>query len=226
MTEKTETKLSLNAKLLAIQTELKAPKRQYNSFSKYYFRSAEDILEAVKPLCAKYNALVFLTDTTKVVGTEKTTTRVVSKDGVITETCIESLRTYICATATFVDVETGDTLVVKAEAREPQTKTGMDASQITGTASSYARKYALNGLFDIDDTKDADTDEYHEQTKETKQIVKKTVEEYFALIDNCEDEQAINRLFYEWSKVYIKGTPEYNSLSNKSFERKKQIVGA
>ena len=68
----------------------------------------------------------------------------------------------------------------------------------------------------------ADTDEYHEQTKDKP----KTVNEYFALIDNCEDEQAINRLFYEWSKVYQKGTNEYNQLSNKSFERKKQIVGA
>ena len=124
--------------------------------------------------------------------------------------------------AQFIDTETGDVLVVNAEAREPQTKTGMDASQITGTASSYARKYALNGLFCIDDTKDADTDEYHEQTKEKP----KTVAEYMHLIDNCEDEQSINRLFYEWSKVYAKGTADYNSLSNKSFERKKQIVGA
>lgn len=213
MTEKTETKLSLNAKLLAIQSELKAPKGQYNSFGKYKYRSAEDILEAVKPLLAKYKALLILTDTINVVGEE------IMGDN-------KTLRTYLTATAKFIDTESDDVIVVSASAREPQTKTGMDASQITGTASSYARKYALNGLFCIDDTKDADTDEYHEQTKETKPAVKKTVAEYMALIDNCEDEQAINRLFYEWSKAYLKGTPEYNSLSNKSFERKKQIVGA
>jgi len=220
----TETKkMNINEKLLAIQSELKAPKGQYNSFAKYKYRSAEDILEAVKPLCVKYNALVFLSDTTKVVGTEKTTTRVIAKDGTITETCTESLRTYINAMATFVDVDTGDTLVVNADAREPQTKTGMDASQITGTASSYARKYALNGLFDIDDTKDADTDEYHKQTTKT---VAKSVSEYMGDIDNAETEQEINNLFYEWSKVYVKGTEDYKTLTNKSFERKKQIVGA
>lgn len=218
----TETKqLSLNAKLLAIQTELKAPKGQYNKFGKYNYRSAEDILEAVKPLCAKYKALVFLTDKTKVVGTERMTTRT-EKDGVITETCIESLRTYVCAMATFVDVETGDTLVVEAEAREPQTKTGMDASQITGTASSYARKYALNGLFDIDDTKDADTDEYHEQTKEPEHA-QKTVEEYLKLIGDCKTGNDVNKLFYEWSKSYVKGTEEYTQLSTASFNKKKAL---
>lgn len=219
----TETKkMNINEKLLAIQSELKAPKGQYNSFGKYKYRSAEDILEAVKPLCAKYKALVILTDTTKVVGTEKTTTRTTAKDGTITETCTESLRTYINAMAQFIDTETGDSLVVNAEAREPQTKTGMDASQITGTASSYARKYALNGLFCIDDTKDADTDEYHKQTTKT---VAKSVTEYMGDIDNAETEQEINNLFYEWSKVYVKGTDDYKTLTNKSFERKKQIVG-
>lgn len=217
----TETKkMNINEKLLAIQSELKAPKGQYNSFAKYKYRSAEDIFEAVKPLCVKYNALVFLSDTTKVVGTEKTTTRVIVKDGTITETCTESLRTYINAMATFVDVDTGDTLVVNADAREPQTKTGMDASQITGTASSYARKYALSGLFDIDDTKDADTDEYHKQT------TKKSPTDYLAEIQKCETEQEINNLFYEWSKVYTKGTNEHKLLTTASFERKKQIVGA
>lgn len=221
----TETKqLSLNAKLLAIQTELKAPKGQYNKFGKYNYRSAEDILEAVKPLCAKYKALVFLTDKTKVVGSERMTTRT-EKDGVITETCIESLRTYVCAMATFVDVETGDTLVVEAEAREPQTKTGMDASQITGTASSYARKYALNGLFDIDDTKDADTDEYHEQTKEPEQPQQpqKTVEEYLKLIGECKTIGEVDKLFFEWSKIYTKGTEEYTKLSTPSWNKKKAL---
>ena len=132
-------------------------------------------------------------------------------------------RFYIKATATLFDGDGKQLATTTAFAREPLTKKGMDDSQITGTASSYARKYALNGLFCIDDAKDADTDEYHNQTT-AKQA--KTVAEYMSLIDNCEDEQSINRLFYEWSKVYAKGTADYNSLSNKSFERKKQIVGA
>lgn len=224
MTE--EKKMNINEKLLAIQSELKAPKGQYNSFGKYKYRSAEDILEAVKPICVKYKALVILTDTTKVVGTEKITTKTITKDGVITETITESLRTYINAMAQFIDTETNEVIVVNAEAREPLEKKGMDESQITGTASSYARKYALNGLFCIDDTKDADTDEYHNQTTVKQATTPKTVEEYTKLIDDCEDEQSINRLFYEWSKVYAKGTDNYNLLSKKSFDRKKQIVGA
>lgn len=200
MTEKTETKLTGAEKLAKIQAELKAPKDLFNKFGNYHYRSAESILEAVKPLLD--GAILTMCDDIVLVGD----------------------RYYIKATATFTDGNF--TLSTTAFAREPNDKKGMDDSQITGTASSYARKYALNALFCIDDAKDADTDEYHEQTKETKPEVKKTIAEYMALIDNCEDEQAINRLFYEWSKVYTKGTPEYNSLSNKSFERKKQIVGA
>ena len=134
--------------------------------------------------------------------------------------------TYISATAKFIDIDSDNVISVSASAREPLAKKGMDESQITGTASSYARKYALNGLFCIDDTKDADTDEYHKQTTAKQTRVAKSVSEYMSLIDNCEDEQGINRLYYEWSKVYPKGTSDYNSLSNKSFERKKQIVGA
>lgn len=207
----TETKkMNINEKLLAIQSELKAPKGQYNSFGKYKYRSAEDILEAVKPLLAKYKALLILTDEIKVVGEEYTENT-------------KTLRTYLSALAQFIDTESNDVISVSAMAREPQTKTGMDASQITGTASSYARKYALNGLFCIDDTKDADTDEYHKQT--TKPVAK-SVAEYMGDIDNAETEQEINNLFYEWSKVYVKGTDDYKTLTNKSFERKKQIVGA
>ena len=220
MTEENK-KMSGFEKLMAIQTELKAPKGQYNSFGKYNFRSAEDILEAVKPYFAKYKVLVILTDEIVVKGEEHTRTE--TKDGT-TES--KSLRTYLKATARFIDCESDFALAVSAEAREPDKKTGMDSSQITGTASSYARKYALNGLFCIDDTKDADTNEYHKQTTVKQATTPKTVEEYTKLIDDCEDEQSINRLFYEWSKVYPKGTADYNSLSNKSFERKKQIVGA
>jgi hypothetical protein len=125
-----------------IQAELKAPKGQYNSFGKYHYRSAEDILEAVKPLLIKYGVLMTITDDVIAVAD----------------------RIYVKATVT-VENSKGVTKTVNAYAREPQDKKGMDDSQITGTASSYARKYALNGMFLIDDTKDADTDEYAEQTK-------------------------------------------------------------
>lgn len=129
-------------KLLAIQAELKAPKGQYNSFGKYNYRSCEDILEAVKPLCKAHNALVIISDVLE---------------------CING-RFYVKAEATFVDTETSENVYVSAYAREAGGKKGMDESQVTGTASSYARKYALNGLFCIDDAKDADTEAYGRQT--------------------------------------------------------------
>ena len=128
--------------LIEIQKKLKAPKGQYNSFGKYKYRSAEDILEAVKPLCHENNCTLTLSDTLENIGD----------------------RYYIRAT---VSITNGtETVSVSAYAREDETKKGMDGSQITGTASSYARKYALNGLFCIDDTKDADadTDEYKRQS--------------------------------------------------------------
>jgi hypothetical protein len=214
----TETKkMNINEKLLAIQSELKAPKGQYNSFGKYKYRSAEDILEAVKPLLAKHKALLILTDEIKVVGEE------IMSDN-------KTLRTYVSALAQFIDTESNDVISVSAMAREPQTKTGMDASQITGTASSYARKYALNCLFCIDDTKDADTDEYHEQTKEPEQTQQtqqpqKTVEEYLKLINDCKTIAEVDKLFFEWSKIYAKGTEEYTKLSTPSWNKKK-VLGA
>lgn len=214
-------KLTGLEKLLKIQSELKAPKGQYNSFGKYKYRSAEDILESVKPYFTKYNVVVFLTDEIEIKGTEQATAK--SKDGA--ETGALTLRTYVKATAHFVDCDSDFHLTVSASAREPDKKTGMDASQITGTASSYARKYALNGLFCIDDTKDADTDEHHNEVT-TKATTKKSVEEYGQLIADCETELGVNTLFYEWSKVYPKGTAEYTILTKKSFDRKKQIVGA
>ena len=123
------------SRLQAVQMELKAPKSQYNSFGKYSYRSAEDILEAAKPLCQKHGILLVLSDEPE------------EKGG----------RNYIRATATVYEIESGKTLAVTGYAREDEMNKGMDGSQITGSASSYARKYAMNGLFCIDDTKDADT---------------------------------------------------------------------
>lgn len=134
--------MGIHEKLMHVQSELKAPKGQYNSFGKYKYRSCEDILEALKPILAAHKCTVTLTDTVEQVGD----------------------RYYIKATARITDTEGGDSEQNTAFAREDADKKGMDGSQITGTASSYARKYALNGLFLIDDTKDADTDAYHEQT--------------------------------------------------------------
>lgn len=127
--------------LRSVQCELKAPKGQYNSFGKYSYRSCEDILEAVKPLLDKYKATVYITDEVVSVGD----------------------RIYVKATATFVDKD-GKEVSVSAFAREPVARKGMDEAQVTGATSSYARKYALNGLFLIDDNKDADTDENRNET--------------------------------------------------------------
>lgn len=143
-------------KLLHIQQKLKAPKGQYNSFGKYPFRSAEDILEAVKPLCYAENTIPLLSDEVITVGD----VCVFTSNG--EARCNQ--RFYVKATASLYDCETGNEISVTANARESLDKKGMDDSQISGTASSYARKYAMNGLFAIDDQKDADTDEYQKQT--------------------------------------------------------------
>ncbi len=129
-------------KLLEIQTRLKAPKGQENTFGHYNYRSCEDILEAVKPLLKEQSCALVICDGIEHIGE----------------------RYYICAEASLIDTETGDKVSNKAYAREEETKKGMDGSQITGTSSSYARKYALNGLFAIDDAKDADTDGFRKQT--------------------------------------------------------------
>ena len=136
--------MTLKEKLSDIQNELKAPKGQYNNFGKYNYRSAEDILEAVKPICKKHKTVLVLNDEVKQIGE----------------------RYYVEAFATLYDLESVETFKITAYAREEETKKGMDASQVTGATSSYARKYALNGLFNIDDTKDADTDEYAIQVAE------------------------------------------------------------
>ena len=137
-----------HVKLTNIQKKLKAPKNNYNSFSKFYYRSAEDILEAVKPLNAEHGLVLTLSDKPILIGD----------------------RYYIEATATISDGN--DNITVTAYAREALNRKGQDESQITGTASSYARKYALNGLYLIDDTKDADTDEHRQQQDSVKPATK------------------------------------------------------
>lgn len=135
--------MNIYEKLIKVQNELKAPKNQRNNFGGYNYRSCEDILEAVKPILKENGLTLFITDDIINVGD----------------------RYYIVAIATLIDIETGEKITTQANARESEIKKGMDDSQITGTASSYARKYCLNGLFLIDDTKDADTNEYQKTTK-------------------------------------------------------------
>lgn len=136
---------TLQQKLIEIQAELKAPRSQYNKFGGYNYRNCEDILEAVKPLCAKHEIVPLLSDEIVMIGD----------------------RFYIKATAKVTDGK--DEIATTAYARESKNKKGMDESQITGSASSYARKYALNGLFCIDDTKDADFMDNSQNSKSQQQ---------------------------------------------------------
>lgn len=129
--------MAVHEKLKEIQTMLKAPKNLYNKYGGFNYRNAEGIYEAVKPLLNKLGMTLIISDSIQAVGTKN----------------------YVKATACLTDCETGEQLSSCAFAREAETKKGMDDSQITGTASSYARKYALNGLFLLDDTKDEDSDE-------------------------------------------------------------------
>ena len=152
-------KWSLMQKLRSIQKELKAPKNQHNKFGNYNYRSAEDILEAVKPLCYKYGVIVSISD--DIVSVPCQTVRTSKNaDG---ESSVESQsRIYVKAIVTVHNCDNGMQMhTTTAFAREEESKKGMDGSQVTGAASSYARKYALNGMFAIDDTKDSDVTNDH-----------------------------------------------------------------
>lgn len=175
--------MSVYEKLMNIQNELKAPKGQRNSFGNYNYRSCEDILEAVKPLLAKHQAALTISDSIELIGT----------------------RFYVKATAKLVDVVDGTMIENTAYARESESKKGMDDSQLTGATSSYARKYCLNGLFAIDDAKDADTNEYHEQQKKQEAKPAKPIEKPAPQ-----------------SKVFVRyeGTPDCEVLDNNGKWRK------
>lgn len=175
--------------LTKIQNELKAPKGQHNKFGNYDYRSAEDILEALKPLLAKHNAQLTLTDKPIMVGEWH----------------------YIETTARLV--VDGNEITNTASARESAVKKGMDDSQITGTASSYARKYALNGLFLIDDTKDADTNEY---VKNTRRSTPRSMKPYSSTKkENALDNFKVVYTQYVNNVGKEKATAEYNLLKEK-----------
>lgn len=139
--------MNLREKLTSIQTSLKAPKGQFNSFGKYHYRSCEDILEALKSHLASTKTAIVINDEIIAVGT----------------------RIYVKATVTLLDDESEETITATASARESEDKKGMDSSQLTGATSSYARKYALNGLFCIDDNKDADSSDNSKDDKKPKE---------------------------------------------------------
>jgi len=127
--------MTLIEKLMHIQSELKAPKGQFNSFGKYNYRNCEDILEALKPIMKEVKVVLMMHDVVEQIGN----------------------RYYVKAIVKLYDCESSESLCVEASAREEESKKGMDGSQVTGASSSYARKYALNGMFCIDDTKDSDS---------------------------------------------------------------------
>jgi hypothetical protein len=171
-------------KLVNIQAELKAPKNQVNSFGKYKYRSAEDIIEAVKPILFKHQTALLISD----------------------EIVQVADRVYVKATAMLID-ETNEELPIKVYgwAREEEVKKGMDAAQITGSASSYARKYALNGLFAIDDTKDADsTNEHKDEVGEEKRMKLIALLENTIWDESLKSKQAIKISAFTTNEQYDK----------------------
>lgn len=188
--------------LLQIQSELKAPKGQFNDYGKYKYRSCEDILEAVKPILKKNNCTLLLSDSLIYVGE----------------------RYYIKATATLVNAE-GKSVSTEAYAREEETKKGMDASQITGASSSYARKYALNGLLCIDDNKDSDTTNTGDNTpaapakasKEDNAEVEKAIAEINAAKSKDDLINAIAK--YKGNKSVINNLAFINAVNNNKYAK-------
>ncbi|KZK50661.1 MULTISPECIES: ERF family protein [Lactococcus] len=180
---------NITQKLIKVQSELKAPKGQKNTFGNYNYRSAEDILEAVKPLLSEQGLLMTITDIIEQIGE----------------------RYYIQAKVILTDGE--DTVEVTGYARESLNKKGMDDSQITGTASSYARKYAMNGLFLIDDTKDSDSNENRterenrakkadvEAEREKQAKIAKLNAQYERALKAANDNEAPMELLTKWNKL-------------------------
>lgn len=189
--------------LVEIQSKLKAPKDNYNSFGKYKYRSAESILESVKPLLKEYGCILTVSDDIVLVGD----------------------RIYVKATAT-ISNEKGEYITTSAFAREAEVgKNGMDVSQVTGATSSYARKYALNGLFCIDDTKDTDTEEYQAQKKKAeKPKANEKSDTLLMALQEVETASSIEQLLAIRNAYFNLMSPnEQTEFTNKLTERKKKI---
>ena len=164
--------MSVYKKLIEVQSKLKAPKNQYNSFGKYSYRNCEDILEALKPILKEVGATIIISD--EVVSVNE--------------------RYYVKATVKFIDTETGEVVEASANAREEDNKKGMDSSQLTGSTSSYARKYALNGLFAIDDTKDSDFTNTHDKEKKTLEVISEAQAKRMYMLAKGKDTDIIKQI--------------------------------
>lgn len=215
MAKTNEKELSLQESLVAIQSKLKAPKSQFNSFGKYNYRSAEDILEAVKPLLAEHNVVLNMSDRIELIGT----------------------RYYLVCTAKVIKGE--EEIFSEGRAREDESKKGMDGAQVTGASSSYARKYALNGLFCIDDTKDADTDEYAKQQQAAPQQAKQAakpaqpapqpypeldMEKELLAESEANQAQSSAELTAIWNKYTLKTSPHYHPAFSKDGVFRKAVA--
>lgn len=187
-------------RIIEIQQKLKAPKNQYNSFGGYKYRSCEDILEGVKPLLAEYKLCLII------------------KDDIVNV----NDRYYVKATATIYDDEGKEIVASSSMAREELNKKGMDSSQITGATSSYARKYALNGLFAIDDTKDADATNTHNKTeKKAKEIDKMNNDlDIFEGLKSCSDIVNLQKYF----KANYKNVIDKNEFIKIKDIKKKELT--
>lgn len=201
--------MNIYEKLLKAQVELKAPKGQYNSFGKYKYRSCEDILEALKPVLDKLKLTLFISDEIVETGGSY---KLEKKD----ETIETVGRKYVKATITLVNIEKPDEIIeTSALAREEETKKGMDGSQITGASSSYARKYALNGMFMIDDTKDSDSTNTHGKEEKTEAERKKeAIEAINKLADTEEKTEKVFDMIAKFNK---------NSLLDCSLDELKKV---
>ena len=186
-------------RLIEIQQKLKAPKNQYNSFGKYKYRSCEDILEGVKPLLAEVGLALVISD----------------------EICLIGDRYYVKATAQLLDEENKVIFGTSALAREEETKKGMDGSQVTGASSSYARKYALNGLFAIDDTKDSDATNTHDKEikKEEKEIKKEKINDSGVYISLAKlTDLDLIRDFYEANKDKVNDPNKLRTMARDQYK--------
>lgn len=188
--------MKVYSSLQQIQFELKCAKTLYNKFGGYYYRSAETILESLKPLLAKYSCIIKIDDSIEMIGD----------------------RFYVRATATLTNIEDGSSVTTSAYAREELTKKGQDASQVTGSTSSYARKYALNGLFCIDDTKDSDCTNSGEKSEKTEE---NPIYDIAANdVKNAKTISALQNVWNEYSSLHHNDT--FKALVNK---RKSELNG-
>lgn len=185
-------------KLINIQNDLKAPKSQRNNFGNYNYRSCEDILEALKPILKAYNCAILISD--EVLSVEN--------------------RFYVKATVTLIDADNSEQVHSTALAREPENKKGADESQITGASSSYARKYALNGMFAIDDTKDSDATNKHGKDEESYPSASSGEPKIIGESDLISDKQS--KLLFAKSKGYETQAKEI--LAKHGFTSSKQIT--